>query len=93
MVFLLSAAGLNRPATNVAIVAPRNPSAKPIRIAITMPSCGGDHTSITTTHEPMIIPVARRGNFRAMVSNSATETATKGMSTAAKTTANEKSNT
>ena len=57
-----------------------------------MPTCGGNHSSMTITHEPMIHPVAMRGNVPAMVSRRATTTATKGMSTAAKTIANAKSN-
>jgi len=48
---------------------------------------------MTIAHDPMIIPVAIRGSFRAIVSSSATASATSGIPTAANKIANAKSNT
>jgi hypothetical protein len=68
-IFLLSAASPKWPATNVAMVAPRNPSARPIAIAMGSPSCGGIQTIMTMAHDPTIMPVAMRGSLRAIVSS------------------------
>ena len=90
-IFLLSAAVRKWSATKVAIVAPRNPSARPIAIAIGTPNCGGPQIVMTIAHDPTIMPVAMRGSLRAIVSSSATASAVRGMNTAANRMASAKS--
>ena len=91
MIFLLNAAWPKLPQKKVAMVAPRTPVARPMRIAMIMPNCGGPHSIMTIMQEPTIIPVAERGNFRAMVRSSMTRRATRGIKIAAKRMQNAKS--
>jgi hypothetical protein len=57
MIFLLSAAWLKLPQKKVAIVAPRIPAARPIRMAMKMPNSGGPHNVMMTMQEPTMTPV------------------------------------
>jgi hypothetical protein len=60
-------------------------------MAITTPSSGGPQRAMTIVEEPMMIPVAERGNLRAILRRSTTRRATSGMKMVAKRMQNTKS--
>ena len=75
----------------MAMAAPKTASTAHTARLMGIPNSGKPQSIITTAVEPTMIPVASRGSFRAMVNNSITTSAVKGIHRAAKTVANAKS--